>query len=87
MKAENKQLNRDCNNKNTIIQSLEAYTSKRIATSLDKNNNRIKAMFNLHQVDIVMKDWTICEQAKEMKEQRKISNIVSFFFDTFTFNN
>ena len=68
MKAENKQLNRDCNDMNTIIQSLEAYTSNRIATSLDKNNNRIKAMLNLHQVDIVMKDRTIREQAKELQE-------------------
>ena len=44
-------------------------------------------MSNLHQVDIVMKDPTIGEQAKELQEQRKISNIVSFIFDTFTLIN
>ena len=80
MKAENKQLNRDCNDMNTIIQYLKAYTSKRISTSLDKNNNRIKAISDLHRADIVMKYRTIHEQAKELQEQRKISNIVSFFF-------
>ena len=68
MKAENKLLNRYCNNKDAIIQSLKADNSKRIATSLDENNNRIKAMSNLHQSDIVIKDWTIREQAKEFQE-------------------
>ena len=58
-KTENKQLNRDCNDKDVIIQSLEADTSKRIATSLDKNNIHIKAMFDLHRANIVMKDRTI----------------------------
>ena len=80
MKAENKELNRYFYDKDTIIQALKDDTSKRIATSLDENNNRIKAMSDLHWADIVTKDRTICEQAKEMKEQRKISNIVSFFF-------
>ena len=64
MKAENNQLNRDCNNKDTIFQDLEDNASKRISTSLDENDNRIKAMSNLHQPDIFMKDWTIREQAK-----------------------
>ena len=80
MKAENKQLNRDCNDKDAIIQALEANTSKIIATSLEENNNRIKAMSDLHRVGIFMKDRTIREQAKELQYQRKISNIMSFFF-------
>ena len=79
MKAENKQLNRDYNDKDAIIQSLKADTSKRIATSLGENINRIKDMSDLHRANIVMKDQTISEQAKELQEQRKISNIVSFF--------
>ena len=80
MMAENKQLNRYCNDKDTVIQSLKADTSIIIATFLDENNNRIKAMSGLHQSDIVMKDLTICEQAKELQDQSNISNIVSFFF-------
>ena len=68
MKAENKQLNRDFNDKNTINQTLEADTSKTIATSLDENNNCIKSMSDLHRTDIVLKNQTICEQAKELQE-------------------
>ena len=64
MKAENKQLNRDWNDKDTIIQDLKADTSKIIAASLDENNNLIKAMPDLHLADIVMEDQTISEQAK-----------------------
>ena len=37
-------------------------------------------MSDLHQADFVMKDQTIREQAKELQEQRKISNIMSLFF-------
>ena len=37
-------------------------------------------MSNLHRDNIAMKDQTIREQAKELQEQRKISNIVSFLF-------
>ena len=66
MKAENKQLNRDYNDKDAIFQSLEADTSKIIATSLDENYNRIKAMSNLHRANIVIKGRTIREQAKEL---------------------
>ena len=80
MKAENKQLNRDCNDKDAIIQSLKADTSKMITTSLDENNNRIKSMSDLNRSYIVMKYQKIREQAKKMQEQRKILNIVSFFF-------
>ena len=80
MKAENKQLYRDWNNKNAIIQALKANYSKRTATSLNENNNRIKAISDLHRADIVMKYRTIHKQDKELQEQRKISNIVSFFF-------
>ena len=57
----------DCNYKDTIIQALKADTSKRISTSLHENNNRIKAMSKLHQADIVMKDRTIREKAKELQ--------------------
>ena len=67
MKAENKQLNRYCNGKYAIVQALKADTSKIIATSLDENNNHIKAMSNLHRADIVMKDRKIHEQAKELQ--------------------
>ena len=56
MKAENKQLNRDCTNKEDIIQSIKDDTSKIISTSLGVINNRIKAMSDLHPTDIVMKD-------------------------------
>ena len=56
MKAENKHLNRYCNDKDAIIQALEADTSKIISTSLDENNNRIKPMSYLHRSDIFMKD-------------------------------
>ena len=80
MKEENKQLNRDCNDKDAIIQSLEADTSKILSTSLDENDNPIKAISDLRQAKIVMKDQTINEQAKEMQAQREISNITSFFF-------
>ena len=80
MKAENKQLNRDCNNKDDIIQALKDDTSKIIATSLNENNNSIKAMSDLHTAYIVIKDQTIREQDKELQEQSKNSNIVSFFF-------
>ena len=66
MKAENKQLNRDYNDKDAIFQSLEADTSKIIATSLDENYNRIKAISNLHRANIVIKGRTIREQAKEL---------------------
>ena len=58
-KTENKQLNRDCNNKDVIIQALKANTSKRIATSLNENNIHIKAMSDLHQSEFVTKDRTI----------------------------
>ena len=64
IKADNKQLNRDCNDKDAIIQSLKADTSKKIATSLNENNNRIKAMYDLHRADIVMEDQTIREQVR-----------------------
>ena len=56
MRAENKQLNRYCNDKGATIQALEANTSKIIATSLDENNNCIKAMSGLHRAYIVVKD-------------------------------
>ena len=68
MKADNKQPNREYNNKDANIQGLKANTSKIIATSLNKNNNRIKAMSDLHRVDIFMTDQNICEQAKELQE-------------------
>ena len=68
MKAYNKHINRDYNDKDAIIQSLKADTSKIIATSPDENNNRIKAMSNLHWSDIFMKDRKICGQAKELQE-------------------
>ena len=80
MKAENKQLNIYCSYKDAIIQYLKADTSEIIATSRDEYNNRIKAMTDLHRSDIVMTDRTIREQSKELQEQRKISNIMSFFF-------
>ena len=80
MKAENKQLNRYCNNKDTTIQALKVNTAKIISTSLDENNNRIKSMSDLHRAGIVMKDQTISEQAKELQEQKKISNIVILFY-------
>ena len=67
MKAENKQLNIYCNDKDANIQALKANTSKRIATSLDENNNRIKSMSDLHQANIVMKDPKIREHAKELQ--------------------
>ena len=79
MKAENKQLNRYCNDKDAIIQALKADTPTRIDTSLDKNNNRFNALSDLHWDNIVMNHQTICEHAKELQEERKISNIVSFF--------
>ena len=67
MKAENKQHNRYFNDKDAIIQSLKADNSKRIATSLDENNNRIKPMSNLHRSDIVMNDGNVFEHAKEVQ--------------------
>ena len=67
MKADNKQLNIDFNKMYAIIQALEANTSKIIPTSLDENNNRTKATSDLHWSDIVMKDRTIHEQAKELQ--------------------
>ena len=63
-KADKKQHNIDCNNKDAIIQALKANNSKIISTSLDENNNRIKSMSDLHRSDISMKDQTIREQAK-----------------------
>ena len=80
MTLENKQLNTDCNKKYAITQSLKADTLEIIATYLDENNNRIKAMSNLHWAKIDIKDQTIHEQAKELQGQRNISNIASFFF-------
>ena len=79
IKTENKKFNKDCNGNDTIIQVLKAGNSKRIATSLNENNNHIKAMSDLNQANIVMKDQTIREQAKELQEQRNILNILSSF--------
>ena len=67
MQAENKQLKRECNNKDYIIQDLEADTSKIIATSLNENINCIKAMYDLHRANIVMKDQSIHEQADDRR--------------------
>ena len=58
MKAENKHPNRYYNYKDAIFQSFKANTSKITATSLNENNNRIKAIPNLHQSKIIMKDQT-----------------------------
>ena len=64
MKADNKQHNRDCNDKDAIIQALKNDTSKRIDTSLDENKNHIKTMTFLHRYDTVMKDQTFREQER-----------------------
>ena len=71
MKAENRQLNIDCNNKDAIIQALKSDNSLIIATSLDENNNRIIAMSNPHRADVVMKDKRIGNRPKNCKSRGK----------------